>query len=343
MQQRSYNIGQEFTAACHLLDVEAEPILKRLGLPKPAMNGTGLYVSALQLARLFECLVVEYGQDDVHLRLADGFAKGAFGHALLALHCSDTLRTGIHRVAHFKSFLEPVHWQISESDTGFGIRLRSLSTDFPLDGIGQITSFLCLVKTCRNVTAKYLVPERLCLTDAVPYQAQIEEELGCPIELGQDAYLELPQTAMDNRILSVNRYVTSGLDARAIQDRIDVKDDAYLVAAVVDIVLELLPSGEVTLTRVADRLAISKRTLERRLAKQDCRFVDLVRDSRRDMASHYLRQTALSTTEISLLLGYQEINSFYRAFKDWHGCAPQEYRRVSQQTGDLMLSSSFTD
>ncbi|MCF7977784.1 MAG: hypothetical protein K9L82_07170 [Chromatiaceae bacterium] len=29
---------------------------------------------------------------------------------------------------------------------------------------------------------------------------------------------------------------------------------------------------------------------------------------------------------VSLFLGYREVNAFYRAFKDWDECTPQEYR-----------------
>jgi len=45
------------------------------------------------------------------------------------------------------------------------------------------------------------------------------------------------------------------------------------------------------------------------------------------MSEHYLRQTRLPLTEIGFLLGYRDSNSFYRAFKSWHGQTAQEVRR----------------
>lgn len=44
------------------------------------------------------------------------------------------------------------------------------------------------------------------------------------------------------------------------------------------------------------------------------------------MGDHYLRNTRLPISEVSLLLGYREVNSFYRAFRVWHGRSPQEIR-----------------
>jgi len=327
MHERSYHIEQEFTAACHLLDVDPQRILMRMGFPTTDTQAReGLHVSAWQVAKIFEHLAQEYGKDDIHLRLADGFAKGAFGHAFLALQCSETLREGIHRLARFKPLIEPVNWVITESGTALTIELHDLSADFPLVGIGQIMSFLWLVKSSRNLTGKELVPIRVIITDAVPHQAEIEQELGCPIEIGSSACLVLPQSAMDALVLSANPAVVRGLDAGLSHVSAPAAEDNNLVAAIYSMVLELLPSGVVTLERVARRLALSKRTLERRLAERGVRFNEIVRDCRRDMARHYLTQTPLAIAEISFLLGYREINSFYRAFREWFGVSPQEYK-----------------
>jgi AraC-like DNA-binding protein len=48
------------------------------------------------------------------------------------------------------------------------------------------------------------------------------------------------------------------------------------------------------------------------------------------MVRHYLHDTCFSISEISLLLGYREVNSFYRAFKEWFGCTPQDIRGQQQ-------------
>lgn len=331
MHERSYHIDQEFFAACRLLDVDPRHVLARLGLSVNAPAQAGLHLSARQVAKIFEHLVQEYGRDDLHLRLADGFAKGAFGHAFLALQCSDTLREGIHRVARFKPLSEPVNWIIHESETLLRLALKPLSADFPLLGIGQIMSFLWLVKSSRNLTGQALAPVRVIITDAVPHQAKIEQELGCSIEIGPRGCLELPQAALNAPVLSANPAVISGLDARLSRVCVRAVEDDHLVAATYSMVVELLPSGVVTLERVARRLALGKRTLERRLAEREVRFNEIVRDCRRDMAGHYLSHTPLAIAEISLLLGYREINSFYRAFREWFGISPQAYR--SQQCG----------
>jgi len=89
---------------------------------------------------------------------------------------------------------------------------------------------------------------------------------------------------------------------------------------------DLLPSGAVNLERVAAKLTISKRTLERRLKENGLSFMEILRECRMSMAQHYLKETHMPIAEISLLLGYRETNSFYRAFKECHGYTPQQVR-----------------
>lgn len=73
------------------------------------------------------------------------------------------------------------------------------------------------------------------------------------------------------------------------------------------------------LIEVANRLYISPRTLRRKLSAESTSFKIISNDTRRDLAFHYLSNTALSTKEIAYALGYSSANNFHRAFKQWTG------------------------
>jgi len=47
---------------------------------------------------------------------------------------------------------------------------------------------------------------------------------------------------------------------------------------------------------------------------------------RNSLAHHYLHNSSLSGTEISFLLGFEDPNSFVRAFQTWTGSTPQAVR-----------------
>jgi AraC-like DNA-binding protein len=81
--------------------------------------------------------------------------------------------------------------------------------------------------------------------------------------------------------------------------------------------------------RVARRLGMSARTLQRHLRGEGARFADLLDQVRRELAMSYLDDRRLSVSEIAFLLGYTEPSAFFRAFRRWTGTTPRVARHRS--------------
>lgn len=82
-----------------------------------------------------------------------------------------------------------------------------------------------------------------------------------------------------------------------------------------------------TIAAVARQLAMSERTLRRRLAEENTTFRDLVEEVHRVLAEELLATGALTVDDVALRLGYAEATSFIAAFKRWTGSTPARYRR----------------
>ncbi|MGD1236824.1 AraC family transcriptional regulator [Mycobacterium seoulense] len=82
-----------------------------------------------------------------------------------------------------------------------------------------------------------------------------------------------------------------------------------------------------TIAAVARQLAMSERTLRRRLAEENTSFRDLVEEVHRVLAEELLATGALSVDDVALRLGYAEATSFIAAFKRWTGTTPARYQR----------------
>jgi AraC-like DNA-binding protein len=81
-----------------------------------------------------------------------------------------------------------------------------------------------------------------------------------------------------------------------------------------------------TLQHIARELGMSARTLQRRLTEDNFTFQQLVENTRRELAHHYLKRTTVELNETAYLLGYEDANSFFRAFQLWEGATPGEWR-----------------
>jgi AraC-like DNA-binding protein len=82
----------------------------------------------------------------------------------------------------------------------------------------------------------------------------------------------------------------------------------------------------VTIAAAARKLAITTRTLQRRLAQSGTSYEALRDGARKEQAEAYLMDGRLSVAEVAYLLGYSEPSAFHRAFKRWYDTTPEAFR-----------------
>jgi AraC-like DNA-binding protein len=87
----------------------------------------------------------------------------------------------------------------------------------------------------------------------------------------------------------------------------------------------------VTIQDLAQALHVSVRTLNRRFAEEGTRF-QLVKDGlRRDIAVHRLANSNTGVAALAFDLGFADATGFCRAFKQWTGSSPTDYRKGNRQ------------
>ena len=87
----------------------------------------------------------------------------------------------------------------------------------------------------------------------------------------------------------------------------------------------------ITVDDCAEMLDMSQRTLQRRLAKHDTSFNQLLDQTRFDHAKILLLNHSVNVTDISYELGYSNPANFTRAFRRWAGVTPRQHRQLNCQ------------
>jgi len=158
--------------------------------------------------------------------------------------------------------------------------------------------------------------------------AEYQRIFRCPVLFDQaDNALIFPKRLLATPLGQANAQVRLMLDAYAdrllgeIQQGHSVLDRARLELS------RQLPEVGADLQQIAARLALSPRTLQRRLREAGLSFNQLVDETRQQLVLHYLRDPALELAEIAFLVGFSEPGSLARAFRRWTGQSPGEYRR----------------
>ena len=85
-----------------------------------------------------------------------------------------------------------------------------------------------------------------------------------------------------------------------------------------------------SLSDLATALHLTERTLQRRLAAEGTRFSVLLKQVRIERAQELLRRDYIMFDDIADRLGFQDAITFSRAFKEWTGISPREFRRSSR-------------
>ncbi len=131
--------------------------------------------------------------------------------------------------------------------------------------------------------------------------------------------LSLPVTTADP---TLNQILRAHLE-RNLAERPNVHS---LIERARHLIRRELPHGRATAPLIARELAMSRRTLCRRLEEEHTTFSDLLDDVRRTLAIEHVVQGTMALSEIAFLLGFAQTAGFHRAFKRWTTLTPSEYR-----------------
>ena len=102
-------------------------------------------------------------------------------------------------------------------------------------------------------------------------------------------------------------------------------------ASVENEVQRLLPQGRANAETVAKALALSARTLSRRLSEEGTTFAEVIDQLRRSLALQYLKDPGIASAQIAWLLGYEGQTSFNHAFRRWTGRSPSAARKEEKR------------
>lgn len=88
-----------------------------------------------------------------------------------------------------------------------------------------------------------------------------------------------------------------------------------------------------SLDDVASALAMSSRSLRRKLDQEGTSFRTLVEEERRQLALQLLEGSDMKLDEMAVHLGYTDTASFTRAIRRWTGQSPGQYRKTHRASG----------
>jgi AraC-like DNA-binding protein len=323
---RPFSLDIGWNALMAALGIRAADILRAADLPDGLFARSRPKLPAEEFYRLWGALAEATNSDAPGLVVGGAISPDVFSPPLFAAFCSPDLTVAAARLAQYKPLLGPL---ILEShDMVGGLEL----TFGPEPGVELPDEFIAaelvfLVHLARMATQEDIRPIAVEMRRP-PESRAYAEFFGHKVRQGPfDRVVFSPKDAR-RPFVSANPALFAAFEPD-LQLRLDeLAMNASVSVRVRTSLMEALPSGQGDVKSVASRLGMSARSLQRKLGVEGTSFQVELQGLRARLAQNYLLGTGHSSAEISFLLGYDDPNSFIRAFHDWTGTTPEAMRRA---------------
>ena len=309
------------------------PILRRAQLPGDLFARQNVRLDPDSFFKLWNAIDAEAVSLDAGLpaplRIARVMSSDWFDPELFAALCSANLVDALERIAKYVRLIAPMSIKVERGPVQTTVGIAFLGDGQPPPAVFLAFKLVFFVQLGRLATRSVGQPLRVGWPSAPPAgqeAATYAAFFGVPVAASPAATLVFATADAERPFLTENHKMWQFFEPSLRQRLADLDRTAGMAERVRGTLLETLPAGEASMQAVCRRLGVSTRTLQRRLRDEGTTFqrtLDALRDS---LAHHYLRNTALSGAEISFLLGFEDANSFARAFHVWAGRTPQAVR-----------------
>ena len=155
----------------------------------------------------------------------------------------------------------------------------------------------------------------------------------CPVKFGARRNILVLHTAdLDRPFLTHNAELLEMLDPQLVKALEEQRAQRSISEQVKWILKRLLAGARPDVSAVARELGLSDRTLQRRIVDDGSTFRQLLLEARQELAREYLNRPEMDVAEVAYLLGYEDSNSFYRAFRTWEGTTPAQLRSALRRS-----------
>lgn len=316
------------------LGVNPALVLRLAGLPADLFARKDLKITPADYFRLWHGLEQAAGTDEWPLKMGQVLSVETFDPPIFASLCSRNLNTALQRLAQFKQLIGPLtlHVEITVQQTV--VTLDCYGNDEPISRSLGTAELVFLTQLARLGTRKHIVPLWVELVQQQPRREPYQEYFGVPLTFGQANRMAFSASDAQEPFLTENAAMWDFFEVGLSKKLFDLETEASMKERVRSALQEMLPAGQSAIEEAANRLAMSKRSLQRRLSEEASSYQEVLNTTRRELAHAYLVRSSASLGEIAYLLGFQDGNSFLRAFRGWTGQTPGEYRTSNERSLD---------
>ncbi|KQQ56175.1 hypothetical protein ASF84_12855 [Pseudomonas sp. Leaf127] len=309
-------LPQSFWQAVTRLALEPAAVLRHANLPPTWHLDDTVVITPAQLFAIWDAVETLSGDTAAGIRMVTETSTARHMLAFLAATYAADFRDALTRLARFKRLCSPDRLYFETRSARTFVTTEWPAGTPPEPYIAVDASFALLLEVGRRGSGKPVVPVFVELRRPAPESTRHVEFFGCPVRFGAKrdrlvlnaVDLALPFPTHNPELL---RMLTPSL-ASAVED---IARHASLGERVKATVRRMMADGRTDMVSVARELGFSPRTLQRKIGVEGKTFRMLLAEARDELSRELFRDGTMEAKEVAYRLGYQDTNSFYRAFR----------------------------
>jgi AraC-like DNA-binding protein len=309
------------------LGLSPETVLRHAALPLGLFNQDKILVSTEEFFALYRGIAEASNDPTFGLKLGTEERIERYDPIKIAALSARSFRDALERLSRYKQLTCPEEIRVVERGNECAVRFVWLLAHEQEPPLLVDVCFAWIVGIVHRGTGRPLNPKSVEFQRAPTHRERYEAHFRCPVKFkaSQNALvfskddMELPFGTHNPDLLAI---VAPQLEAELTEQRAHKTFSEQAKG----ILKHLLAGQRPGIQDLARELHLSTRTLQRRLTEQGISFQHLLEEARRELARHYLLHSSLELNETAYLLGYEDANSFFRAFHHWEGTSPGQWK-----------------
>ena len=310
--------------------ISVPAVLRNAGLPHDLFEQTRVLVSTDELFALWGAIGKVSSDPLIGLRLGIETKTERFHPMGIAALSTENFVAAAKHMARYKKLTAPEQILYEFDGTEFSIGFRWL---LAVGTEPQVLTDYCLawmLTIARHGTGKPgLTPLRIEYLLPRTNVRAIERHFRCEVICGASRNaIVLRASDATAPFVTRNAELLDLLSPQFEEQLRQFKAEDTFVELVRRAIQDRLTGHRPSIDMIAQALHMSSRTIQRRLQDAGYSFQRVLDEARHQMARYYLSNSVLELNEAAYLLGFEDPNSFGRAFRAWEGVPPSDWRET---------------
>jgi len=304
-------------------------LLHQAGLPIGLFDQEKVLLTTDEFFALYNAIPAVSRDPAIGLKLGTDDRIELYDPICIATLCSRSFQDALKRLGRYKQLTCPEDIALVERGEECAVRFHWSLAEEEEPAVLVDACFAWIMTIARRGTGRPIHPKRVEFQRPEAHRRLYEKHFQCPVKFkaGMNV-LVFSKADMDGPFLTYNADLLAAVAPQLEAELKQQVAEKSISEQVKGILKRLLAGQRPGIQDVAQELRLSTRTLQRRLTTNGITFQQLMEEARRELAQHYLLHSSLELTETAYLLGYEDANSFFRAFHAWEGTTPGQWRTM---------------